>query len=232
MTRSRKILAALGMLLVLVLAGCVRFQADLRLNPDDTVNGDDHRGGGHRRRRRSRAMRPRQAPTASRRRSCPNLRGADGVTASDYDQDEYIGTKFDMSNTPIDAFSGGGEDGALTLTREGSEFAFSGTLDFTPDDGETEVGPDDDTSNISVSVTFPGAVTEHNGELEGTTVTWSGTIESKIDMEARGSAVSTGPPAWLWLVAGIATLLIVLAIVFVAIRSRRTSASPPATPAG
>jgi len=224
-------MAAFGMLLVLALAGCVRFQADLRLNPDDTVSGsiivavvtdeDDQS------REEAGAAADRIAEAL-----LPQLRGADGVKASDYEQDQYIGTKFDMSNTPIDAFSGGGSEGALTLTREGSEFAFSGTLDFTPDDGETQIDPDDDTSNINVSVTFPGAVSEHNGELAGTTVTWSGTLESKIDMEARGSAVSTGPPAWLWIVAGGATLLIILVIVFVAVRSRRTAASPPDIPAG
>ena len=40
MTRSRKILAPLGMLLVLALAGCVRFQADLKVSPDNTLDGD------------------------------------------------------------------------------------------------------------------------------------------------------------------------------------------------
>jgi hypothetical protein len=230
MTRSRRILAIIGAVLVLALAGCVRFQADLRLNPDDTVNGtiivavvtdDDDQS------------REEAAAGADRIAEAllPNLRGADGVTASDYDQDQYIGTKFDMSNTPIDAFSGGGSDGALTLTREGSEFAFTGTLDFTPDDGETEIDPDDDTSNITVAVTFPGEVSQHNGELEGTTVTWSGTLQSKIDMEARGSAVATTPPAWLWVVAAGVTLLIVLVIVIVAVRTRRTPVSPR-TPAG
>jgi hypothetical protein len=232
MTRSRKILAVLGMLLVLALAGCVRFQADLKLNPDDTVNGsiivavvseDDD------------ASREEASAGATRIAEAllPGLRGADGVTASAYDQDQYVGTKFDMSNTPIDAFSGGGSEGALTLTREGSEFAFTGTLDFTPDDGETQIDPDDDTSNITVAVTFPGEVSEHNGELSGTTVTWSGTLESKIDMQARGAAVSSGPPAWAWIAAAAATLLIVVAIVIVVVRSRRTAASsPPATPAG
>jgi len=231
MTRSRKILALLGMLLVLALAGCVRFQADLKLNPDDTVNGtiivavvtdDDDES-----REEASAGADRIAEAL-----LPGLRGADGVTASAYDQDQYVGTKFDMSNTPIDAFSGGGSEGALSLTREGSEFAFSGTLDFTPDDGETQIDPDDDTSNITVAVTFPGEVYEHNGELSGTTVTWSGTLESKIDMEARGSAVATAPPAWLWLVAAAATLLIVIAIVIVVVRTRRTPLSQPPTPAG
>jgi hypothetical protein len=232
MTRSRKILAVLGMLLVLALAGCVRFQADLKLNPDDTVNGsiivavvseDDD------------ASREEASAGATRIAEAllPGLRGADGVTASAYDQDQYVGTRFDMSNTPIDAFSGGGSEGALTLTREGSEFAFTGTLDFTPDDGETQIDPDDDTSNITVAVTFPGEVSEHNGELSGTTVTWSGTLESKIDMQARGAAVSSGPPVWAWIAAAVATLLIVVAIVIVVVRSRRTAASsPPATPAG
>jgi hypothetical protein len=216
------------MLLVLALAGCVRFQADLRLNPDDTVNGsivvavvtdDDD------------ASREEASAGADRIAAAllPGLSGADGVTADVYDEGEYIGTRFDLSDTPIDAFSGGGSEGALTLIREGSEFAFSGTLDFTPDDGETAIDPDDDTSNITVAVTFPGAVSEHNGELSGNTVTWSGTLESKIDMEARGAAVSSGPPAWLWAIAALAALLISAAVVIVIVRMRRRPAADPVT---
>lgn len=226
-------LALIGMLLVLALAGCVRFQADLKLNPDDTVNGsiivavvtdDDDKS--------------REAASAGADRIAeallPGLRGADGVTASVYDQDQYIGTKFDLANTPIEAFSGGGSEGALTLTREGSEFAFSGTLDFTPGDGQTQIKPDDDTSNITVAVTFPGEVTEHNGELSGTTVTWSGTLESKIDMEARGSAVASGPPAWLWAIAALVVLVVATIIIVMVVRRRRstTNAGAGSIPAG
>lgn len=39
MTKRRSAFIAAAALLVLALSGCVRFQADLTVTPDDTVNG-------------------------------------------------------------------------------------------------------------------------------------------------------------------------------------------------
>jgi len=232
MTRSRKILAALGMLLVLALAGCVRFQADLRVSPEDTLDGDivvavitnDEPDS---------ADKARDAADDIEARLLPALRGADGVTATPYEQDDYVGTRFSLAGTPIDALNGGGSEGALTLTRAGDEYDFTGTLDFTPDSEPTpgeEVDGDPGDADISVSIAFPGEVLEHNGELQGSSVTWTTTLEGSVDMHARASAIPSGPPWWLWAIAAGAALLIALAVVVVVIRLRRRA--PVNTPAG
>ena len=232
MTRSRKILAALGMLLVLALAGCVRFQADLRVSPEDTLDGDivvavitnDEPDS---------ADKARDAADDIEARLLPALRGADGVTATPYEQDDYVGTRFSLAGTPIDALNGGGSEGALTLTRAGDEYDFTGTLDFTPDSEPTpgeEVDGDPGDADIAVSIAFPGEVLEHNGELQGTSVTWTTTLEGSVDMHARASAVPSGPPAWLWAIAAGAALLIALAVIVVVIRLRRRA--PANTPTG
>ena len=232
MTRSRKILAALGMLLVLALAGCVRFQADLRVSPEDTLDGDivvavitnDEPDS---------ADNARDAADDIEARLLPALRGADGVTATPYEQDDYVGTRFSLAGTPIDALNGGGSEGALTLTRAGDEYDFTGTLDFTPDSEPTpgeEVDGDPGDADISVSIAFPGEVLEHNGEVQGTSVTWTTTLEGSVDMHARASAVPSGPPAWLWAIAAGAALLIALAVIVVVIRLRRRA--PANTPTG
>lgn len=229
MTRSRKLLAALGMLLVLVLAGCVRFQADLNVSDHDTLDGDivvavitnDEPGS---------ADDARDAAANIETQLLPALRGADGVTATPYEQDDYVGTRFALSGTPIDAL-GGGSDGALTLTREGDEYLFSGRLDFTPGEEATtgdEVDGDAGDSDITVSISFPGDVLEHNGEISGNKVTWATTLEGSVDMEARASAIPNGPPAWLWAVVALAVLLIAAAVVLVVVRRRKAPASTPA----
>jgi hypothetical protein len=210
------------MLLVLALAGCVRFQADMSVDEQNRLDGNivvavittDDPGS---------ADNARDAAADIETRLLPNLRGADGVKAEAYEQDDYVGTRFSLDDTPIDALAGGA-DGALTLTREGDEFDFAGTLDFTPgtepEPGE-EVDGDPGDSDITVAISFPGEVLEHNGQLSGNQVTWTTTLEGSVDMHARASAIPSGPPAWLWAIAVGAALLIALAVVIVIVRLRR-----------
>lgn len=231
MTRSRKILAALGMLLVLALAGCVRFQADLSVSDHDTLDGDivvavitnDEPDS---------ADNARDAAADIEAQLLPGLRGSDGVTATPYEEDDYVGTRFSLAGTPIDALSGG-TDGALSLTREGDDYVFSGKLDFTPGEEPTtgeEVDGDAGDSDITVAISFPGEVIEHNGEISGNKVTWATTLEGSVDMEARASAIPSGPPAWLWAVVAGAALLIVAALIGMIVRLRRRA--PTTSPAG
>lgn len=227
MTRSRKILALVGAVLVLALAGCVRFQADLSVTPENTLDGDivvavianDDDPGSQ--------QNAQDAAADIEARLLPGLRGSDGVTAKPYEQDDYVGTRFTLDDTPIDALSGGGSEGALSLTRTGDVFEFSGTLDFTPDD-QAAAQPDPGDGGIQVAISFPGEVLEHNGELEGSKVTWSTSLEGSVDMHARASAIPSGPPAWVWLAAGAALLVVVAVIVVVVGVARRRRASIPA----
>lgn len=220
MTRSRKILALLGMTLVLLLAGCVRFQADLSVDADDTLDGDivvavvsDHEPGSD--------DNARENADRIEAQLLPALRGANGVKAEAYEQDDYLGTRFTLTDTPIDALAGG-QQGALSLTRSGDTFEFSGTLDFTPGDEPTQESGDPTDSGIEVSISFPGEVLEHNGELSGTKVTWTTTLEGSVDMHATASATPSGPPAWVFAIAGGAVLVVVVVIVLLVVRGRRS----------
>src|SRR5450756_3192879 len=61
-----------------------------------------------------------------------------------------------------------------SVVRDGDEFVVSGTLDMT----EAAMGAESmpglgDSFDIKIAMTFPGKVTEHNGELSGNTVTWT-----------------------------------------------------------
>jgi hypothetical protein len=227
MTRSRKILAALGMLLVLALAGCVRFQADLTVSPDDTLDGDivvavitDDSAGS--------ADKAQDAAADIEAQLLPALRGSDGVTAEPYEQDDYVGTRFTLADAPLESLNGGESSDALTLTRTGDEFEFSGHVDFTPDqETQAEVDGDAGDADISVSMSFPGEVTDHNGQLEGTRVTWTTSLEGSLDMRATASAVPAPPsPALIALIVGaVVAGIALIVVVIVLILRRRASAT-------
>jgi hypothetical protein len=231
--RHRRILPrilAVGVL-VLALAGCVRFQADLTLNPEDSVDGsivvavlvsedtDEARE---------------QAITAASQIEADllgSLRDASGVTTTEYDQDDYLGSLIVFDDVALVAFSGQSED-SLRIVRDGEEYVFTGALDFSGEAVPAEESDGDD-DNLTVVVTFPGAVTEHNGELSGSTVSWATALDQRLEMSARGSATPAGPP--ILLIAGIAlaVLLVVGAVVAVLlfVRSRSKKAAVGAAPA-
>lgn len=198
---------ALGAL-VLALAGCVRVQAELRLEPDDTVDGqivvavalsDDTEDA------RSEAL-DRVGDIESA--LLGSLGDAPGVSTSAYDEDGYLGSRITLDGVALDAFSGQRPE-SFRFVREDDEYVFTGVLDFTaqsiPDDGD---GGDE--SNLTVAISFPGEVAEHNGELDGQTVRWSTTTDERVEMRARGAASAPGVPA-LVIVLVIAGLLVLVA---------------------
>jgi hypothetical protein len=214
--------------LVLALAGCVRFQADLTLNPENTVDGsivvavlvsED-----------TDEAREQAVAAASQIESelLGSLRDASGVTTSEYDEDDYLGSLITFDDVALDAFSGQGED-SLKIVREGDDYLFTGALDFSG-----EAAPSDDTEgdeNLTVVVTFPGEVTEHNGELSGTTVSWTTSMEQRLEMSARGSATPAGPPILLIVGIALAVLLVIAAVVavllFLRARAKKAAIGAP-----
>lgn len=217
--------------LVLALAGCVRFQADLTLNPENTVDGsivvavlvsedtDEARE---------------QSLSAAEQIEADllgSLRDASGVTTSEYEQDEYLGSRIVFDDVALDAFSGQSED-SLKIVREDDEYVFTGALDFSGESVPPEDTGEGDDDNLTVSVTFPGEVTEHNGELSGTTVTWATAVDQRLEMSARGSATPAGPPILLIVGIGLVALLVIAAVVAVLlfVRSRAKKKAAVAAP--
>lgn len=240
MTR-RRILPRLvaAAVLVLALAGCVRFQADLTLNPENTVDGSIVV-----------AVLDTEATDESRATALAyvsdiestllgSLRDAPGVSTSEYDQDDYFGTRIEFDDVALDAFSGQRPE-SLRISRDGDSYVFTGTLDFTAQSLPADDDADSD-GNLRVSVTFPGEVTEQeNGEISGTTVTWTTALDQSVAMSARGSATPPGPPVLLIIgvVLGVLVLLAAVVAVLLFLRSRKAKAAlvapaavTPATPA-
>jgi hypothetical protein len=218
---------------VLALAGCVRFQAELTLNPEDTVDGsivvavlvsedtDEARE---------------QALTAASQIEADllgSLRDASGVTTSEYEQDEYLGSRIVFDDVALTAFSGQSED-SLRIVRDDDSYVFTGALDFSGESVPSDETSETDDDNLTVSVTFPGEVTEHNGELSGTTVSWATAIDQRLEMSARGSATPAGPPILLIVAIALIALVVIAAVVgvllFVRSRAKKKAAAVPVAP--
>src|SRR5699024_11077119 len=108
-----------------------------------------------------------------------------------YDDGEFEGQKITFDAAPIEEM----DSQEMQVTREGDEFVVTGAFDFSDeefdtDDPETEMFMDSFT--VSVSYTFPGEVTDHHAELDGTTVTWHPEPGEITDISAAGSAIGNG----------------------------------------
>ncbi|MEO7146514.1 MAG: hypothetical protein ABIW81_01915 [Terrimesophilobacter sp.] len=223
MRKSRTTGALIAIAAILLLSGCVRFQAHLTVTPENTLNGDIVVASivGDADNAKNDAK---DRAVAIEKKLLPNLSGADGVTRSDYDSDGYAGSRFSLSNTPLEAINSNSDNGSLSLKRDGDTFMFDGTVNFTPNSDQAPP-KNADKSNIEVAITFPGTVTKHNGKLEGTRVSWNTSYEGSLDMHAVASAEPVGPPAWVWVLvgAGILVTIAIMVIVVVATKRRRTA---------
>ena len=242
----RGLLAAVLAAAVLLLSGCLKLDMQLTIRADDTVDGTIIM-----------AFADEIAELAGTDpESLWEQEGEDlesdlppGATQEPYSEDGYTGTKVTFQDVPLSELTGGGTEG-LMITRDGEEFVLEWDMDMA--EGGEEL---DDLSSsifgsfdIRVSVTFPGPVRDHNGTLQGRTVTWEPTAGETTTMRARASAESSGIGGVLdggsfpWLlifgVVFVVGLAVVTAILLVG-RSRRakpaaetaqTTAYPP--PAG
>jgi len=124
----------------------------------------------------------------------------EGATQEPYAEDGYTGTRITYADQPIAQLDTGAAD-SLSVVREGDEYVVSGTMDMTGEEFDPETG--DATSDeltrqmmesldIRISITFPGEVTETNGAVDGSTVTWTPVVGELNEISARGSAVAGG----------------------------------------
>lgn len=175
----------------LTLTGCMKIQSDLTLNPDNTGSmsmimaiSDEF------------ADQMGTDPQDMWDSMSGDLASdaPEGADQQPYAEDGYTGVKYTLAQAPIDQLST--QD--MTIERVGDTYVFTGTMDFTDETTGTTDTTDPmtqtmmDTFIVEISVTFPGAVSEHNGELDGNTVTWSPKLGEVAEMSATGSAIAGG----------------------------------------
>lgn len=233
---------ALGVLLVaIVLTGCVKLDLSMRLQSDETVDGSmivgfdktlaDMMGSEF-----DKSLREMERDTPK------------GAESEPYEDDDYIGTKITFADTPLDEF----DDDSMSIEHDGDEFVVDGELDMS----ESAMGSGDDElgdlgelgdlrnvdSDISVKITFPGEVVDHNGQLDGNTVSWTGELGDQLQIQARAKDSGSGIAPWLWVVIGAVVAAALGGALFAFMRFNRRQAEaasndelpppPPPAPAG
>lgn len=236
--------------LMLLLTGCLKMDLDLSIKEDQTVNGtmlialesDTMRMFG-------------VDPADMLAEQDESFTDVDGVTITPYDDGTWVGSEYTFDQVSLDDFNTDAADDPEAMQviydSEAGTYEFRAVADFAFEEEFDEEGMDLDgipfdletmwrTAEITMAVTFPGEVLEHNGEVSGTTVTWSPPVNERTELYAvaRASDGGLSPAAlvdragsnWWWIVAvGLLVALgaVVLVIVLV-LRGRRT---PPTAPA-
>ncbi|MGZ8625229.1 MAG: LppM family (lipo)protein [Actinomycetota bacterium] len=213
-------IAALGAL-ALLMSACLKLDMELEVSSDNTVSGTVifgvqkqllELGGG----------------------SIEDVLGSDGplpsdvpgVSVEDYEDDEFAGQQFTFDAVPIERFNEGEAGEQLRIEREGDVFHVSGVLDLAAASGASGLsGIDPGTflqgAQLQIRITFPGEVTETNGEVSGTTVTWIPEVGERLELEATASAIGGGGDSNTTLFLIIGAVVVVLAIVVVIVLMQR-----------
>lgn len=217
--------------LTILLSGCLKATQELTLNEDDTVDGTvvfavnkeflDLAG-----------VTPDDFLEQLTQGEGPLPSGVEYET-SPYEDDEFVGSEFTFSGAPLSAFSGDG--GEIAITREGDEFVVAGTLDATSEELDPSGTPGAEqileSFDVRISVTFPGDVSETNGEVDGTTASWTPELGQTTEISARGSAIASGGSGVLpMILIGIAVLVVIVLLLLVLMR-RKPQATEPYEPA-
>lgn len=201
--------------LVLGLTGCIRVVSDITLHENNTASGEMivavQEGIGE-------SMGMTDEDFADQLNADSGTDTMTNAKTSPYKQDGYVGTRITFSDEPLESFTG--VDG--TITREGDTFVFQGTA---PDSSDTEGLPEGSGAIATMSITFPGSVSDHNGTLKGKTVTWDLLTQTDAPY-AKGSAIGGGggsSPVVFIIIAALA--LAALAVVAIILLKRRSGGS-------
>ena len=183
-------LALLLLLVIPVLAGCLRVKASITISPDDLVSGDIVA-----------AAKPRNDKDAGPQLD-PNLAFSQKVAVSKYDRDGYVGSQAvfsDLTFAELPELARMNPDAQgvnLSLRRAGDLVILEGRADLT-----SLTDPDAD---VELTVAFPGAVTSTNGDrADPDTVQWKlkPGVVSLLTAQARYTDPSTrsfrGAALWL-----------------------------------
>jgi hypothetical protein len=175
------------------LTGCLRIDADLTLHSDDTVSGSYLYAVSE---TQANELGVSGEDLASQLGAGELIATFGNATTTPFVEGDLSGLTIAFTDEPLATFDGATLSDELTIVREGGDFVVTGpTLgDLSPEDAAT-LGD----AQIRLSVTFPGKVGEHNGALDGHTVTWDLTTATEAPF-ARGSARDP-LPLWVGIVA-------------------------------
>lgn len=219
--------AAIGVL-ALLLSACLKLDVDLQVNADNTVGGAIIFGVDKQLLELSGSSIEDVLDTTA-----PIPEDVEGVTTEPFEDDRFAGQRFTFEGVPLEEFS----TGDLAITRDGDVFTVNGVLDLSSGlSGATGLsgltGPFGNpeelfrSAEMQVRITFPGEVTEANGDVDGNSVTWVPVVGERLEIQATASAVDSGDSnLTLLLIIGAVVLAAAIAIGIVLGRRRAAPAA-------
>ena len=206
-------IAGLG-ILALLLSACLKLDMDLQVSENNTVSGSIIFGVDKQLIELTGGSIEDFLGTDS-----PLPSDAEGVTTEPFEDDEFIGQRFVFDSVPLETLSSGTPD-ELRITREGDSFTVTGALDLssglTGATGATGFPGAEQFlqgADLKVRITFPGPVTDTNGEVDGNTVTWVPVVGERLELRATASAIPSGGDSNLTMLLIIAAVIVALAVV-------------------
>lgn len=227
MRRLRTTLALAA--LVMLMTGCIKFDVDLKVSPDDKVSGTVVVAFD-----RDLLSLTGQSPEQVIQGSGVSVpaSGAPGTSVAPYQDDKFAGETITYDDVDLSEFNQGSADDALKIEHVGDEFHVSGAVDFSAPQGSPKnpFGPGaggTTPAQLSITLAFPGPVSSSNGQVSGNAVTWTPKVGERLELTAVASAIGPSKTAlWIWVIVGTAIVAAVV-VAIVAMRRRRTEPLPP-----
>ena len=164
------------------------------------------------------------------------------------DHDGHPACEIKATNVPLSQFDGKGgqagqsdSPGSIKITHENGHYDVTmplGEMDASQREQMTQLYGE---MEVSISITFPGKVTEASGNAEkkGNIVTWNDVLDEKGSLHAVGedsAALLGGSVAgvpWLWIIVGAAAVLVVIIVVVIIVaKSGKKKSAAPGAPGG
>lgn len=208
--------ALLTLPLMVLLAGCVKFDSAMSVSSDDKVDATMLIAI-----QKQFASMVREVCTPKGQTAMPN------ATITPYEDDDYTGCTVSAHSIPIDQLAKTGS--SWKFAHENGQYTFTMANSNQSNDSAGMSGKM--FTSFKAAVTFPGDVISHSGSstVQGTTVTWTDPDDMFTDKGLTATAKEASPvqaamPALL----GLAGLLVVGglgAVIWMAVRRRRAAAA-------
>lgn len=207
-TARRALVAAAALALLLTAGGCLRLDLGLQIRSDDTVGGTFTAAW-------SEDFLDRAVEEGLDRNELDAfldalLDGVPGTERTPYEEDGFVGYTATFTDRPLADFAefGGDDWGYLRIDHSDRRYELEGYWDLR---AAGFIDPDAfQDAEILISVDFPARVTEHNGTLDGRTVTW--TMTTGEDYELHAAAVANDMLAFA--LVAVACTVVVLALLW------------------
>ncbi len=215
------------------MTGCIKFDVDLKVSPDDTVSGTVVVA--FNKNLLSLTGQSAEAVIEGGGVHVPGASAPGRLRSAPYSDDQFEGETITYKDVDLSEFNQGDAADSLKIERVGDEFHVSGTVDFSRDSGvNNPLGGSAQqalsSAQLGITLTFPGVVSSSNGQVTGNSVTWTPKIGEKTQLTAVASAIGSGGGAalWVWVIVG--TVVVAAAVALIVLR-RRGGTTPPSTPA-